>query len=75
MRPHSSRTGSANVYIAAMSGAAAQERFPAIRGLPADREVFLVVSELGDPLLVMATRAEALRQVGQRPRFMLRTCH
>lgn len=65
----------AAVYIAAMTGESAEKRFPAIRGLPKDIPVFVVVSEHGEPLLVTDTHAEAVRQVRRQKRYVLRSCH
>lgn len=71
----STPSSSASVYIATMTGETAQERFPAIRGLPAGVRVFVVVSDQGEPLLVTDSHAEAVRQVRRHKRYVLRSCH
>ncbi len=68
-------SSAAAVYIAAMSGEDAEAKFPAIRGLPKDISVFVVVSEHGEPLLVTDTHAEAVRQVRKQKRYVLSSCH
>lgn len=63
------------VFISAMTGEQAHARFPVITGLPARSQVFVVVSETGQALLVADTRAEATRQVARSSRYVLWTCH
>lgn len=66
---------SAHVFITAMMSEVAERRFPAIRGLPPQTKVYIVVSDAGMPLLVADTHAEAKRQVQNRPGCVLITVH
>ena len=63
------------VFISPMTAEKAQSCFPAISGLPPRSRVFVVVSEIGQPLLVANTHAEARSQVAAQRRYVLRTCH
>ena len=63
------------VFISPMSAEIAGMRFPVLRGLPPLAQVFIVVSETGQPLLVTDTHAEATRQIAVHQRFVLRTRH
>ena len=62
------------VFISPMSAESGM-RFPVLRGLPPLAQVFIVVSETGQPLLVTDTHAEATRQIAVHQRFVLRTRH
>lgn len=65
----------ANVFIKAMMSDVAERRFPVIRGLPPGTKVYVVMSDVGQPLLVADTHAEATRQVKIRPDCVLNTVH
>ena len=68
-------TTTANVFISAMMSEVAERRFPVIRGLPPQTRVYIVLSDVGQPLLVADTHAEATRQVKNRPDCVLNTVH
>lgn len=63
------------VIIMPMRGERAQEAYPAIRGLPTDIDVFVVVAASGMPVLVTDTHAEAMRQVAASHNFFLAARH
>lgn len=58
-----------------MRGERALEAYPAILGLPADIDVFVVVTASGLPVLVTDTHAEAMRQVAASRKFILAARH
>ena len=59
------------VVIVPMTAAHAMAAFPAVQGLAAHDEIYVVVSEMGAPLLITDTRAEALRQIQANDRVVL----
>ena len=63
------------VFIRPMTTEKAQSCFPAISGLPPRCRVFVVVSEIGQPLLVAKTHAEARSQVAAQHGYVLRSLH
>ena len=73
--PTTTTTSTSSVYISAMTAESAEQRFPAIRGLPARSQVFVVISEAGQPLLVADTHAEAAIQIARQPAYVLRSRH
>ena len=68
------RKPTSKVFILPMHADQAMELFPGISGLP-PVEVFVVVTEAGDPVLITDTRAEAMRQLRNQPRFVLGRLH
>ena len=64
-----------SVFISPMTAEVAETRFPALRGLPARSRVFVVISEIGRPLLVTDTHAEAARQIARQAHYVLHSRH
>ena len=67
--------GKAKVFIVAMRSERVGEVFPVVRGLPPKLDVFVVVTESGEPVLITDTRAEAMRQVSANRRYTLTQRH
>lgn len=62
------------VFILPMRADQAMQMFPGVSGLP-ESDVYVVVTEAGQPVLITDTRAEALRQLRRQARFVLGKLH
>lgn len=65
------RSAPVRVRLLAIEAQRVSEMFPAVPPIAVAGHVFVVVRDDGLPLLVTATRQEALRQIGKQPHVEL----